>query len=62
MNGFRLKQGQGLKALAAHLHPNCPKVFSPPYARSANNRTGFQDTTAGLSMFSLLDQIHVDPS
>ena len=33
MNGFCLKQGQGLKAstLAAHPHPNFPKV-PPPWA------------------------------
>jgi len=24
MNGFRLKQGQGLKASASHPHPNFP--------------------------------------
>ena len=30
MNGFCLKEGQGLKALAAHPHPNCPQV--PPRA------------------------------
>ena len=30
MNGFCLKQGQSLKALAAHLHPNSPQVTPPP--------------------------------
>ena len=28
MRGFCLKRGQGLKTLAAHLHPNCTEV--PP--------------------------------
>ena len=32
MNGFCLKEGQGLKALAAHPHPNFPSSApSPPY-------------------------------
>ena len=30
MNGFSLKQGQGVKAWAAHLHQNCPQVPPPP--------------------------------
>ena len=31
MNGICLKEGQGLKALAAHPHPNFPfKCFPPP--------------------------------
>ena len=29
MNGFCLKQGQGLKALAAHSHPNFPSSAPP---------------------------------
>ena len=32
MNGFSLKQGQGVKAWAAHHHQNCPQVPPPPYA------------------------------
>ena len=30
MNRFCLKQGQGLKASAAHPHPNFPKMLLPP--------------------------------
>ena len=30
MTGFCLKKGQGLKALAAHLHPNCLQVTPHP--------------------------------
>ena len=30
MNGFCLKQGQGVKAWAAHLHQNCSQVTPPP--------------------------------
>ena len=30
MNGFCLKEGQGLKALAAHPHPNFPSSAPPP--------------------------------
>ena len=30
MNGFCLKEGQGLKALAAHTHPNFPSSPPPP--------------------------------
>ena len=35
MNGFCLKQGQGVKAWAAHLHQNCPQVDPPPPANQA---------------------------
>ena len=34
MNGFYLKQGQGLKASAAHPHPNFPQVPPPPGLRA----------------------------
>ena len=33
MNGFCLKEGQGLKALAAHPHPNFPSSAPPPPGR-----------------------------
>ena len=34
MNGFCLKEGQGLKALAAHPHPNFPSSAPPPPHRN----------------------------
>ena len=37
MNGFSLKQGQGVKAWAAHHHQNCPQV-PPPYAPPPPNQ------------------------
>ena len=39
MNGFCLKQGQDLKALAAHLHPNSPQVTPPPRVYIAQHPT-----------------------
>ena len=35
MNGFCLKQVQGLKALVACLHPNCPQMAAARHIATA---------------------------
>ena len=44
MSNFCLKQGQGLKALAAHLFPNFPcRAKTPPHPDSLEVKFWFRD-------------------
>ena len=50
MNGFCLKQGQGLKALVAHPHPNFP-IVPPP---GSYHPTAFITSSCGSSLAAFL--------